>query len=276
MPFKPVTGFAATALMALALPAAAADLRSAAPGAPYAAPAGWLVTINGKVSVSPRYTGSDEFGFIGFPTLSFRRAGAPRTWSSPDDALSIRVVDTAWFAAGVMARYRGGRYDKDARALAGIHNVKWTIEPGVFAEAWLVPDMIRARFEVSRGFRNEDGFVGVAGLDYVGRWDAFTVAFGPRVKLGDARFMRHQFGITPAGAAAHGRLPAYRPGGGIYAAGAYASLTYKASEQWSYTLHGGYDRLVHDAASSPIVRTAGSRNQWNFGAVASYTFSWSR
>jgi outer membrane scaffolding protein for murein synthesis (MipA/OmpV family) len=34
--------------------------------------------------------------------------------------------------------------------------------------------------------------------------------------------------------------------------------------------------LIRDAASSPIIRTAGSRNQWNFGAVASYTFSWSR
>lgn len=260
-------GFAGSAALA-------ADMRAPASAVPYAPPAGWLVTVNGKVSLSPRYTGSDEFGFIGYPTLSFRRAGTPQTWSSPDDAISFRAFDTAWFAAGVMARYRGGRYDKDARVLAGIHNVKWTIEPGVFLEAWIVPDMLRARFELSRGFRTEDGFVGVAGLDYVSRLNQFTFAIGPRVKLGDARFMRHQFGITAADSVANGVLPAYRPGAGFYAAGAYASLTYKASEQWSYTLHGGYDRLVGDAAASPVVKTAGSRNQWSLGAAVSYTFNW--
>ena len=40
-------------------------------------PYGWLITVNAKTYVTPRYVGADRYAFIAFPTLSFRRPGEP-------------------------------------------------------------------------------------------------------------------------------------------------------------------------------------------------------
>ena len=243
---------------------------------PAAQPAarGWLVTVNAKASVSPRYGGSDKYSAIGFPTLSFRRPGAPPTWSSPDDSLDYSLFSSGSFSAGPVVAYRGGRYDKGNPDLRGVHNARWTLEPGLFADVWVVPAQLRARFEARRGFREEDGFTGKIGIDWVIQKDRLTVAVGPRLDLGDGRFMRKNFGITSADTLANPRFATYRPTGGIVSAGLFGSLTYKYSDQWSMTLHGGWDRLQGQAAKSPIVTVSGNRNQFTFGAVLSYTFGW--
>lgn len=252
------------------LPTASFSKDAGAAPSPY----GWLVTVNAKGVLSPKFTGSGSYGFIGYPTLSFRRPGAPVVWSSPDDSISLRLVETERYALGPMVAYRGGRYSTNAPALRGIHKPRWTLEGGVFADVWLVPELLRGRVELRRGFRDEDGFVAVLGADWVTRLGALTIAIGPRARLADGRFMRNQFGVTTLDSARNPRFAPHRPGGGLYAVGAYASASYKINDQWSTTLHGGYDRLTGGAAKSPIVRQEGSRNQWMLGAIVSYTFGW--
>lgn len=237
-------------------------------------PYGWLVTVNAKGVISPKFTGAGSYGFIGYPTLSFRRPGAPVVWSSPDDSISYGVVETERFVIGPLIAYRGGRYSTNAPALRGIHKPRWTLEGGVFADVWLVPELLRARVELRRGFREEDGFVAILGADWVTRVGPWTFAVGPRARIGDGRFMRNQFGVTALDNARNPRFARHRPGGGFYAVGAYGSATYRFNEQWAATLHGGYDRLTAGAATSPIVRQEGSRNQWMLGAIVSYTFGW--
>lgn len=252
--------------------------RAAAPvavaAAPAASPYGWLVTVNAKGVISPKFTGSGSYGFIGFPTLSFRRPGAPVVWSSPDDSISFRAIETERYALGPVVAYRGGRYAADAPTLRGLHKPRWTLEGGVFADVWLVPELLRGRVELRRGFRDADGFVAILGADWVTRLGALTIAVGPRARLGDGRFMRNQFGVTALDNARNPRFAPHRPQGGLYAVGAYASANYRINDQWSTTLHGGYDRLTAGAAKSPIVRQEGSRNQWMLGAIVSYTFGW--
>jgi outer membrane scaffolding protein for murein synthesis (MipA/OmpV family) len=236
-------------------------------------PYGWLVTVNVKGVVSPKYTGSNSYAFVGFPTLSFRRPGMPEKWSSPDDSISLNLYENDRLAIGPALSYRGGRYTKDAPELAGIHKPKWTLEGGVFADLWLAPDKMRLRGELRHGMRNGDGFNGSLGADYVMRFGQLTVGLGPRMKWGDAEFMRNQFGVSQADTMANPRFAAYKPGGGVYALGAYGSANYKQNEHWSYTVHGGYDRLRGQAGASPIVKAAsGSRDQWSIGAIISYTF----
>ncbi len=245
----------------------------AAPVTP--APTGWLITLNAKGSVSPDYLGSSRYGAIAFPTLSFRRPGTPVIWSSPDDSLDYAVYETQRFSFGPVLAYRGGRYtDNGGGDLVGIHKSKWTLEPGIFADFWVLPEVIRLHAELRRGFRDEDGFTGMLGADYVAKWNQFTLGVGPRAKFGNDHFLNQQFGITVADSIANPRFKPYKASSGLYAVGAYGSLTYQQSEAWAYTLHGGYDRLTEDAASSPIVRSTGSRNQFSVGAVASYTFQW--
>ncbi len=61
-------------------------------------------------------------------------------------------------------------------------------------------------------------------------------------------------------------LAAFDPNSGFYAIGAVAGLTHKLGRNWGLQGYAGYDRLIGDAADSPIVRAFGSRDQFSGGA----------
>src|SRR6478735_335250 len=163
---------------------------------PIQSSSGWIVTVKGNLRVGPSYPGSDEYSFIGYPSLSFRRAGTVERFSAPDDGLSFSFLDESVFRIGVVGRFVGGRYLQDNPELFGLEKVDWAIEPGVFVEYWPL-DFLRARAEIRRGFGGHEGFVADFGLDAVQRFGAFTVSIGPRLALGDSEFTRTYFGVTP-------------------------------------------------------------------------------
>ena len=86
------------------------------------------------------------------------------------------------------------------------------------------------------------------------------------------RFQRAYFGVDSDAALASG-LPAYRPNGGIYALAATSGLSYQFDPRFGMFGYARYERLVGDAAKSPIIRELGSRNQFSGGLGLSYTFN---
>lgn len=232
----------------------------------------WIVTLTANGQVAPRYPGSDEFSVFAYPSVSFRRAGEPRRFSTPDDGVSLALYDTAAFRAGLAGRYRGGRYDGSDRRLVGLEDVQWAVEPGVFVEYWPVA-FLRARAELRHGIGGHHGFVADLGLDLVQRFGAFTVSAGPRLALGDGDFTRTYFGVRPYEAALNGVVSPYRPSGGVTSAGVATAVSYDWSPQWSSTVSASYNRLVSDAADSPIVKRFGSENQLAVGLSLSYSFA---
>lgn len=235
-------------------------------------PSGWIVTLKGNLQAQPTYPGADDLSFIGYPSLSLRRAGTVERFSAPDDGLSFSVLDASALRFGVVGRFVGGRYLRDDRRLVGLDKINWAIEPGLFVEYWPV-DFLRARAEIRHGINGHDGFVADLGLDLVQTFGAFTVSAGPRLSLGDGEFTRTYFGVTPEEAALNGQVWAYRPSGGITSVGAIASASYNWSEQWATTAFVSYKRLVGDAADSPIVQEFGSENQIGLGLTISYSFA---
>ena len=77
--------------------------------------------------------------------------------------------------------------------------------------------------------------------------------------------------MTPASATTSG-LAAYDPGGGVQSVGVTAGYHRMLGKNWGIALYGRYDRLVGDAADSPITRELGSRSQPSAGIALSYTF----
>ena len=234
---------------------------------------GWIVTVKGNLRVGPSYPGSDEFSFIGYPSLSFRRAGTVERFSAPDDGLSFSFLEDSAVRFGVVGRFVGGRYLQDNRELFGLEKIDWAVEPGVFVEYWPL-EFLRARAEIRRGFNGHEGFVADFGLDAVQRFGAFTVSIGPRLALGDNEFTRTYFGVTPIEAALNGQVTPYRPSGGITSVGATGAVSYDWSPQWSTTAFVTYKHLVGDAADSPIVKEFGSEHQVGFGLTVSYSFGY--
>ena len=101
--------------------------------------------------------------------------------------------------------------------------------------------------------------------------DQWLFSLGPRLTWSDNGYHDAWFGVSPAAAATSG-LPAYDPGSGIQAAGAAASFLTQLGPNWGIYAYAKYDRLVGDAADSPIVRTFGSRDQLSGGLALTYTW----
>ena len=52
-----------------------------------------------------------------------------------------------------------------------------------------------------------------------------------------------------------------------------SGVTYALSNRWGLFGYARYERLVGDAAKSPIIRELGSRNQLSGGVGLNYTFT---
>jgi outer membrane protein len=60
--------------------------------------------------------------------------------------------------------------------------------------------------------------------------------------------------------------------GGAHSAGVGAQVKYRINAQWEVHSYVEYERLLGDAAKSPLVTVRGSANQTTVGIGASYSF----
>jgi len=237
----------------------------------------WLLTIRGNLLVSPDFPGAKTYGFVVYPSLSWRRSDTPERFEGADDGVSIALFGDSQWAAGLVGRYQTGRYrENDKSRLYGISDAKWALEPGIFGEYWVLADTMRLRGEARYGINGYNGLVGMVSADYVKKVGKFTLSVGPRVNLAGGEYMDTYFGVTPQDAAFNKNVTAYAPDAGIKSVGVVGAATYKWNDAFSTTVRGGYDRLVGSAADSPIVKNLGSPNQFSFGASANYTFDITR
>jgi MipA family protein len=233
-----------------------------------------LITVGLGAQVVPKYPGADKLLLAPLPRLDFRSVGDPLHFGAPDQATGFGLLgNSSGFDFGPVFQLQGKRREKDVGAPVG--NVGFTVEAGAFVQAWVGPHL-RLRAEGRQGIGGHKALVGDVSADAVFRDDDTTVfSIGPRLRLSDAKYQRAYFGVTPAVAVRTG-LPAFRPGGGIYAVGAIAGLLHQFSPRWGVWAYAGYDRLVHDAGASPIVRAFGSRDQFSGGVALTYTFTMHR
>jgi len=217
----------------------------------------------------PSYPGSDEFDIGPMFDLDRARGDEPFRFEGADDSFGFSIVRSGGVRFGPVVNFEGARDADDVGAL--LPKVKFSLEPGGFVQFDL-SDSFRLRGELRKGVTGHKGWIGLAGADYVARdGDDWLFSIGPRVTWSSGRYQDAWFGVTPADAIASG-LPAYNPGGGIHAVGATASFETQFSPRWGIQTYVKYDRLVGDAADSPVVTILGSRNQFSGGLGLTYTF----
>jgi outer membrane scaffolding protein for murein synthesis (MipA/OmpV family) len=244
--------FGALAFASLATPAMAQDRES-----------GWTVTIGAGAQALPQYPGADSYGINPLPIFGLRRGGTPMPFQAPDDAFGFGFLGRdSVINFGPAIRFRNKRQESDVGAPVG--DVGFTVEAGGFVSLTPVRNF-RLRAELRQGIGGHRGLVGSLGADFVLRdADTYIFSIGPRARWGDRDFQRAYFGVTPAVAGATG-LAVFAPDSGLYAVGAEAGLTYKLGRNWGLQTYVGYDRMIRDAADSPIVRNFGSRDQFSGG-----------
>ena len=223
----------------------------------------------------PSYPGADRVTVSPYPLFSIRRPGEPLPVDAPDESTGVRLLRFGdGFSIGPVINFQTKRDESDVGAPVG--NVGFTVEPGLFVQSYIA-QVVRLRVEARHGIGGHNAFVGDVMADYVlhAPDDRYVATIGPRLRLGEAKYDRRYFGVTPERSILTG-LPAYRPGGGVYAVGAAAGLLYKLTQRWGAYGYVGYDRLTGNGADSPIVRRYGSRNQFSVGLAGTYSFDFKR
>jgi len=209
---------------------------------------------------SPAFEGSSKYkvtpGFVfGLNSLSFGKVNIDRNGNSTG------------FSFGPSFRYVGKRELADAAYLAGIPDVDYSIEVGgKIAYEW---DRSRIFAKARKGFNGHTGVVGEVGADWIMRpSDNTTIEFGPRISFADDGYMGTYFSV-PATATV---LAPFTAKGGIKSAGIDFKARRSLNDTWAIELSGGWNKLLGDAAKSPIVK-AGAENQYTIGLSLVRTFN---
>ncbi|UWR24298.1 MipA/OmpV family protein [Sulfitobacter sp. S190] len=222
--------------------------------------------LRGGLAVAPSYPGADDYevgpdlGFA-FGGLSWGRVNIGRgIGAAPQDGLSFRGA----------FKVIGDREADDNSELLGLDDVSTAVELGIGATYrqanWL------AFGEVRKGVTGHSGWTGTLGADAIFKPDdRWTITAGPRVSFGDSDFADTYFGITDDEATASS-FGAFDADGGALGAGFEVQASYLLSEQWSVEGALGYERLLGDAADSPITEL-GSDDQWRLRIGLSRKFS---
>jgi outer membrane scaffolding protein for murein synthesis (MipA/OmpV family) len=227
----------------------------------------WTVTARGNVVASPKYPGSDELSWVGFPSFKMRRAGTPDTFGAPDDPASLALIRSGGLRMGPSFRYIGSRSPSDDIELTGLAKVPWTLEAGAFVEYWPT-EFLRGRVDVRYGFHGHEGVIADFAADGFMRFAQWTFSAGPRMKIASSNYQEAYFSV-PVGVPG---LAPFSAGAGVNSLGLAGSATFQFNPQWALTGYARWDRLIGDAADSPIVTQTGSANQWTFGAIVAYSF----
>ncbi|MEA3009872.1 MAG: MipA family protein [Sphingomonadales bacterium] len=219
--------------------------------------------------IVPAYPGADGHSLRPLVDVSLSRGSKPFAFEAPDESFGPSLIKEGGLEIGPALNFQGSRTAKDVGA--ALDKVPFTVEAGAFVQYAFGPKF-RVRTELRKGLGGHDGLIGQAGADFVARdGDDWLFSIGPRVTVSDGRYHRAYFGVTAPEALRTG-LAAYRPGGGVQALGATAGFLKQLNRRFGLYSYAKYDRLIGDAARSPVVRTYGSRDQLSAGLALTYTF----
>lgn len=222
-----------------------------------------VVEIGAGGAMRPGYEGAKgyEFNPTGFFTLHY-------LWLPGVGNVKKERADDG-FSIGPSFRYVYKRDSGDHPELRGLGNIDAAFElGGRIAYQW---GLFRPWLAVRHGLGGHSGIVAETGLDLRFRPGAATeFSIGPRASFATGEYMRTYFGVTPAESARSG-LAAYNPGGGIKGAGLEVSGRYELTQHWALVGSAYYERLIGDAAASPVVKV-GNENQITARLGLSYKF----
>ena len=230
-----------------------------------------IVTVGGGVQLTPEFPGAKVGSLKPLPLIDVRKAGTDPSFRTPDQSISFPLFRSEGFRAGPAARLGESRDEDDA--IDGIGDVNRSIEVGAFAETYLTPSF-RMRGEVRKGLGGHKGALADVGADMIiGKvTQPLYFSVGPRARLADSRYTRAFYGINAGQSAATG-LPLHDADGGLHSVGVLGSMKYRTKSPWGAQGFARFDRLLGDAADSPLVRgSEGSRNQFQVGLGVTYTF----
>jgi outer membrane protein len=231
----------------------------------------WTVMVGIGGAYTPDFEGANRSMLSPVPIFAIRRAGSTDQFRGPRDSASIALIDFGDLRAGPAGKFVSSRKANSYSELNGLGDVNTAVELGGFVEYYPL-DWFRTRGELRQGFGGHHGVVADLSADFiVPVIQRLTVSAGPRFTAETTKATSPYFGIDAVQAMATG-LPIFDAKGGAHSVGAGAQVSYRIDPQWEVHSYVEYERLLGDAAKSPLVTVRGSPNQTTFGIGASYSF----
>lgn len=231
----------------------------------------WTVMVGAEGAFRPDFEGARRSMFSPLPIFSIRRAGSTEQFRSPHDSASIALIDFGDLRAGPAAKFEPSRKQYNYSELNGLGDVKAAVELGGFVEYFPV-DWFRIRSELRQGVVGHNGTVADFSADLiVPVIQRLTLSVGPRFTWESNKATSPYFGVDAVQALASG-LPQFDAKGGAHSVGVGGQVSYRINTQWEVHSYVEYERLLGDAAASPLVTLRGSKNQTTVGLGASYAF----
>lgn len=269
-------------VVAAATPAAlsAADLGRPAPGPqqpqPPAPRSPWSAHIAVGGMVKPEFPGAKDSEFLPFGLG--RLAYGDYYIEVVGPSAKINLIPGGVVEAGPLVGYDGGRDGGvKNRVVKLLPEVDSSVEFGGFAKLNFKQvitqlDSLSFGAEFAKASEGHEGYTVDLKASYGLQFSrAFHMSVDANVQFADKKHTNAYFGVSPIGAAATG-LPTYSASAGIEKAGVGLNARYMFSPNWGISGRIAYDRLLGDAAKSPIVKSVGSENQLTGAVGVLYRF----
>ena len=220
--------------------------------------------------VVPSWPGASDVSIRPFFDIDSASGEQPFEFEAPDESIGLTILKTGGLSFGPSLGFEGARKSDDVGG--NLPEIDFSVEIGAFAN-YEVSDNFRLRAEVRQAVSGHDGLIANLGADYIIRdADDYLFSIGPRVTITDNKFQDSYYSVTPADAIASG-LPVYDAGGGVQSVGATTGFIKQLSEHWGIYTYAKYERLIGDAADSPVIAAYGSKDQFYGGLAVTYTFN---
>jgi len=229
----------------------------------------WSIMLGGLGALKPKYKGSNQYEVSGFPFIDIKYKKI--FFLNFREGLGINVLHAPNFRVGAAFNFYGSRDEDDSTYLQGFQDVDAGLDAGVFSS------ISSGKFSVKLKFRqdisnNHEGHLLYGRLVYkVIESRKLMANFNIRTTYANDSYMKTYFGITTSQAAASG-FKEFNANGGIKDMGIGTNIIYSFNKYWSFLTIANYTRLINDAAKSPLVENAGSKNQFWLGLGVAYRF----
>jgi MipA family protein len=212
-------------------------------------PAETAIRVGGVVLSGQRYQGASEQKISAVPGIFLHASNG--LFADPLNGIGYSFEPQGNVQYGLRVNLETGRSVETT--LPGFEKIKARANPGAFAN-YIVNDKLTLRSALRLGMgEGADGSLLHLGGSYkVFQAGFFGVSLNASLKYADGNYMQSYFGVTPAQSAASG-LKAYQPSAGFSAAKVGMTAGTPLSREVFVFANFSLQRLLGDAANSPIV-----------------------
>ncbi|MEM7619544.1 MAG: MipA/OmpV family protein [Pseudomonadota bacterium] len=235
------------------------------------------IKLGGAAVIKPEYEGSDEYEVTGYPIVGFESMADSmfdgRVSVDGADSVKFALIRKHGFEFGPLGGIRFERDDDDSDTLDGIGDVDTAFVLGGYAKYHFLPKYF-AQVSYHQDVTDEDtGYEIKFGVGTEQRlpngWKMEAYVGGV---FSDEEYFDTYFGVTAAQSmSSTAGLGVYNPDDGIKSIEVSLGFEIPLNERWELHVKGQYDRLLDEAADSPIVE---DENQFVGVLGLAYYFDW--